>query len=111
MSLQNTRFARFQRQLWGHFAQAWLGSWRRRSIALIALLLGFYLGSNLTVYYLQKIDMRPLVVIVMVLIIELLVFLRSRVEIEPWPLHWLALDNLRIGVVYSVVLEAFKLGS
>jgi len=26
-------------------------------------------------------------------------------------LGWLVLDNLRIGLVYAVVLEAFKLGS
>jgi len=29
----------------------------------------------------------------------------------PSPLPWLALDNLRIGTIYAVVLEAFKLGS
>jgi hypothetical protein len=27
------------------------------------------------------------------------------------PLPWLMADNLRIGVVYAVVLEGFKLGS
>ncbi|HGY5532560.1 MAG: DUF565 domain-containing protein [Prochlorococcus sp.] len=111
MSLQNTRLARFQRQLWDHLSQGWFGPWRRRSVALISLLLGFYLGTNLTSYYLQKLDMRPLVVLVMVVIVELLVFLRSRVVTEPWPLRWLALDNLRLGAVYAVVLEAFKLGS
>ena len=54
---------------------------------------------------------RPLVVILIVVVIELLVFMRSRVSLEPWPLHWLALDNLRIGAVYGFVFEAFKLGS
>jgi hypothetical protein len=33
------------------------------------------------------------------------------VRSDPWPLPWLALDNLRIGTIYAVVLEAFKLGS
>ena len=47
----------------------------------------------------------------MVVVLEVLVRLRSRVRIEPWPLGWLALDNLRIGTVYAVVFEAFKLGS
>ncbi|CAI8168689.1 MAG: DUF565 domain-containing protein [Prochlorococcus sp.] len=111
MSLQSTRFARLQSKIGEHLYSNWLGPWRRRSVSLIALLVGFYLGSNLTVYYLQKIGQRPIVVLVMVLIIELMVRLRSRVISEPWPLRWLALDNLRIGSVYAVVLEAFKLGS
>jgi hypothetical protein len=37
--------------------------------------------------------------------------LRTRlVKGEP-PLGWVMLDNLRIGVVYALMLEAFKLGS
>ena len=110
MSLQNTNFSRFQRQLWQHFSQVGLGSWRRISVALIALLLGYVFGTLLPMYFMES-YIRPLVVILMVVVIELLVFLRSRVVIEPWPLHWLALDNLRIGAVFAVVLEAFKLGS
>ena len=47
----------------------------------------------------------------MVIILELIVRLRSRVRSGPWPISWLAIDNLRIGTVYAVVLEAFKLGS
>ena len=50
-------------------------------------------------------------VLVMVLVIEVAVRLRTRVESDPWPLKWLAIDNLRLGVVYAVVLEAYKLGS
>ena len=47
----------------------------------------------------------------MVIVIELIVRMRSRVRSGAWPLPWLALDNLRIGTVYAVVLEAYKLGS
>jgi hypothetical protein len=47
----------------------------------------------------------------MVIVIELLIRGRSYVKQEPWPLSWLALDNIRIGAVFSVVFEAFKLGS
>ena len=54
---------------------------------------------------------RPAAVLIMVVILEVMVRLRSNVRREHWPLSWLALDNLRIGTVYAVVLEAFKLGS
>ena len=55
--------------------------------------------------------MRPVVVLLMVLGLELLVRLRTRFVGERPALAWLIADNLRLGVVYAVVLEAFKLGS
>ena len=111
MGLQNTQLEKFQKKLSFLFGSSLYGSWRRRSIGLLSLLVGYYLGSNATMYYLQKIGQRPIVVLVMVIIIELLIRLRSYVNKTPWPLHWLIIDNLRIGSIYSVCLEAFKLGS
>lgn len=111
MAPQLTRYARLQERFGSHLLQTFVGPWRRRSVGVLSLLIGFFLGNNLTAYYLQKIGQRPLVVFVLVLLIEVLVRLRTRVTAEPWPLPWLALDNLRLGVVYAVVLEAFKLGS
>jgi hypothetical protein len=46
-----------------------------------------------------------------VVLLEMVVRLRTRVVQGRPPLGWLVLDNLRIGLVYAVVLEAFKLGS
>jgi hypothetical protein len=47
----------------------------------------------------------------MVLLVELLIRLRSRLIRGRPPLGWLLCDNLRMGAVYAVVLEAFKLGT
>ena len=111
MVLQRTRYERLQRQLGDQVQPVVDGPWKRRSLGMLALLLGFFLGSNLTTYYLEKIGQRPLVVLLLVLLIEVTVRFRSRVQTNPWPLTWVLLDNLRIGVVYAVVLEAYKLGS
>jgi hypothetical protein len=46
-----------------------------------------------------------------VVLLEMVVRLRTRIVQGRPPLGWLVLDNLRIGLVYAVVLEAFKLGS
>jgi hypothetical protein len=108
---QLTRYERLQERLGNHVLLSFVGPWRRRSVGVLTLLIGFFLGNNLTSYYLQTIGQRPLVVFGLVAIIEVMVRLRTRVQAEPWPLAWLGLDNLRIGVVYAVVLEAFKLGS
>ena len=109
--MQSTRLEQAQQRVSRYFLEVSTGPWKRRSTALIALLTGFYLGSNLTVYYLQKIGQRPLVVLIMVIIVELLVRFGAGVHAHPWPVSWILMDNLRIGAVYAVVLEAYKLGS
>jgi hypothetical protein len=50
-------------------------------------------------------------VLAVVLALEVLVRLRGRLVTGEPPLVWRLLDNLRIGLVYAVVLEAFKLGT
>lgn len=111
MVMQRTRYDQLQQQLGHQLKPVFIGPWKRRSVGALALLVGFFLGSNLTTYYLEKIGQRPLVVLALVVMIEITVRLRTRVITDPWPISWLALDNLRLGVLYAVVLEAFKLGS
>ena len=109
--MQETNFLNYLRTLGEYLSTSLLGPWRRRCVGIISLLIGYYLGSNLTVYFLEKVGQRPVVVLIMVLLVELLIRLRTRVNRKPWPIYWLAIDNIRIGSVYSVVLDAFKLGS
>lgn len=88
------------------------GSWRSASLAFLALLLGFFLAQNLSSLLLINVPGgRPMAVLALVLAFELLVRLRSRLVSGEVPLPWVLLDNLRIGVVYAVVLEAIKLGT
>jgi hypothetical protein len=108
---QNTRLEQLlswlNRQLFG----AWTGTWRRRALLLLTLLLGMYLGENLTSVWIAKFGVRPAVVLGLLVGLEVIVRLRSRWVREPAPLLWCLCDNLRIGVVYAVVFEAFKVGS
>lgn len=108
---QNTRLelllTRLNRQLLG----GWQGPWRRRSLRLLALLLGMYLGNNLTSLWLASFGLRPAVVLAMVVALEVVVRLRSRWVRDPAPLAWSLCDDLRIGLVYAVIFEAFKVGS
>ncbi|MEY2644737.1 MAG: hypothetical protein RLZZ611_1386 [Cyanobacteriota bacterium] len=108
---QATRFAGLQHQLGDLLLGQLRGSWRRRSVMVLALLAGFYGAQNITVLWLERIGLRPLVVLVLILVIELVVRLRTRLVGERPSLGWVLLDNLRLGVVYGLVLEAFKLGS
>ncbi len=110
--LQQTRVNRLQLGLIQALAGLIGGSWRRSSLQLLALLLGFYAGSNVTTYVLDTIPGgRPAAVLLMVVVVELVIRLRSRLVVGTVPMGWVLCDNVRLGAVYAVVLEAFKLGT
>lgn len=112
LPLQRTRFNQALEQLGGLLLGSLRGNWRHRSTVLLALLLGFYAGSNVTSYVLLLIPGgRPMAVLLMVLLVELIVRVRGRLVKTAPGLGWVVVDNLRLGVVYAVVLEAFKLGT
>jgi hypothetical protein len=102
--------------LLGRLGRSLLGqlrsSWRGGSLALLALLIGFFAAQNFTSLWMQRLPGgRPVVVLLLVLVIETVVRLRSRWLRQEPPLAWVIADNLRIGFTYSIVYEAFKLGS
>ena len=111
LPLQRTRFDGLQRRIGTAVFGGFRGSWRRRSLAVLALLLGFYGGQNVTALWLERIGQRPVVVLMLVVLLELVVRLRTRLAGDRPALAWVIADNLRLGLVYAVVLEAFKLGS
>jgi hypothetical protein len=112
LPVQRTRFQGLISRLGARAVGQVRRSWRRASLAALALLLGFFAGQNLTSFLLiASPGGRPAVVLGLLLVIETLVRLRSRlVRAEP-TLGWVIVDNLRIGATYSIVLEAFKLGT
>jgi hypothetical protein len=112
LPVQRTRFQGLQSRIGGSLLGQLRRSWRAGSLALLALLLGFFAGQNLTALLLYAAPGgRPAVVLLFVLVVEALVRLRSRYVGKDPSLTWVVLDNLRIGACYAVVLEAFKLGT
>lgn len=110
---QQTRYAQFEQRLAGGLVTQLRRSWRGGSLALLALLVGYFVGQNLLSMLLLRLPGgRPLLVLCLVLATELVVRLRTRLLDAPErPLAWVMLDNLRIGATYAIVLEAFKLGT
>lgn len=110
---QLTRYAALERRLGLSLLGQWRRSWRNASLALLALLLGYFLSQNLITLVLHRLPGgRPAVVLVLVALMEAMVRLRSRmVRGEEVALGWVMADNLRLGLTYSAVLEAFKLGT
>lgn len=110
---QRTRYAAFEGRLGSSLLGQLRRSWRNASLALLSLLVGYFLSQNLITLLLVRVPGgRPAVVLTLVLAMELLVRLRTRVvRSEEKPLLWVMLDNLRLGATYAAVLEAFKLGT
>lgn len=110
---QLTRYASLERRLGLSLLGQWRRSWRNASLALLALLVGYFLSQNLITLVIYRVPGgRPGVVLVLIVVMEVMVRLRSRlVRGEEVPLAWVMADNLRLGLTYAAVLEAFKLGT
>ena len=79
---------------------------RALSLLLIAVLIGFLLGSSITSVAGVLGQMDPVVTMVVVLGTELTIRLRSK---RSGRIVEQMLDMLRIGLLYALFLEAFKL--
>jgi len=109
---QRTRLELAQRRVGGVLLTQVRRNWRGGSLALLGLLVGYFLSQNLmAVLVLRVPGGRPVVVLALVLIVELIVRLRSQMVRREPSLAWVIADNLRLGALYAVVLEAFKLGT
>jgi len=109
---QKTRLELAQRRVGGVLLTQVRRNWRGGSLALLGLLVGYFLSQNImAVLVLRVPGGRPVVVLALVLIVELIVRLRSQMVRREPSLAWVIADNLRLGALYAVVLEAFKLGT
>jgi hypothetical protein len=111
--MQNTRLSNLVSFLASQL-QTWINNpWRRSSIWLIALLLGNFLGSAITSSAGQLAQWDVVASLIVLTITELVSWLTYRRR-NPTPLGvfgWDTLNALKLGLVYSMFLESFKLGS
>ena len=111
MKVYKTNYDSFINSLFKGLTQSFLGPWRSRSLGLISVLIGYYLASTISSYYLQEFRHRALVVGLLCLLLEIAIrYRKNLIRISQFPLL-LVVDNFRIGITYAIVLEAFKLGS
>ncbi len=86
-------------------------TWSKRSILLITLLSGFYLTNSLISFLLDKSINTIYLAIILLLIMEVIIRSLLFSSYNKISLIILAVNNLRIGSTYALILEAFKLGS
>ena len=84
--------------------------WRRYSLALIILLIGYFVGSSLGMVSAVIELMDPVAAFLSVLLIEILIKIRRNYLLENKKKFFiLLLDCLRIGLFYGFFTESLKL--
>ena len=84
--------------------------WRRYSISLIVLLIGYFLGSSLGMVSAVVEIMDPVAAFLSVVFIEILIALRRNFRFERKNKFLvLLLDSLRLGLFYGFFTESLKL--
>ena len=84
--------------------------WRRYSISLIILLIGYFLGSSLGMVSAVVELMDPVSALLSVVFIEILIVLRRNFRFEKKKKFLLQLtDSLRLGLFYGFFTESLKL--
>ena len=87
-----------------------INPWRRYSLALIILLLGYFFGSSLGMVSAVIELMDPVAAFLSVVLIELLIKVRRRYRFEKNKKFLiLLLDSLRLGLFYGFFTESLKL--
>ena len=84
--------------------------WRRYSISLITLLIGYFLGSSLGMVSAVVELMDPVAAFLSIVFIETLIVLRRNFRFEKKKKFLLLLlDSLRLGLIYGFFTESLKL--
>ncbi len=108
--MQKTRFTVFYDSLNLVFLGFLKSSWKDKSLNLLSILLGYFLFANFITKFISEgkneLLMIPIIIILFEIIIRIKPLRKSNIY-----LLWMLLDKIRIGAVYALILEAYKLGS
>ena len=85
-------------------------TWRSKSIGLISVLTGYFLFANFLTKFISEGKNELIMVPIIIVCVELIIRIKPSSSSKFYDL-WSVVDKLRIGAIYAVILEAFKLGS
>ncbi len=110
--MQNTRINSLVDIVTGQLGALFLNPWRRLSLLVISLFFGFFLGTAVSTTAGQTAEWDIVSSGILVLLTEIIgrIFY-SRDRQAKRPLWLEVLNTLKIGLTYSLFIEAFKLGS
>tara|TARA_Y100000589_G_scaffold11848_1_gene9693 strand:- start:190 stop:516 length:327 start_codon:yes stop_codon:yes gene_type:complete len=108
--MQKTRFTVFVNSLSLFFLSFLKSSWKDKAYNLLSILFGYFLFANFLTKFISEGKNELLMIPVIILLFEIIIRIRP-LRTSNLYLLWMLLDKIRIGAVYALILEAFKLGS
>ncbi len=110
--MQNTRLNNLLDTIIKGLSQWFFNPWRRLSLILISFLFGFFLGSAVSTTAGQRAELDIVVAAFLVIFTEIFSkIFYSRMWFARAALCVETLNYLKVGFIYSLFLEALKLGS
>ena len=108
--MQKTNFSRISYQLNNLFFGFLSDTGRTKSIGLISVLTGYFLLANFLTKFISEGKNELIMVPIIIVFIEIIIRIKPSSTSKLYYI-WTVVDKLRIGAIYAVILDAFKLGS
>jgi len=108
--MQKTNFSRITYQLNNLLFGFLRDTWKSKSIGLISVLTGYFLFANFITKFISEGKNELIMVPIIIVFIEIIIRIKPSTS-SKFYYTWSVVDKLRIGAIYAVILEAFKLGS
>ena len=108
--MQKTNFSRIIYQLNNLFFGFLSDTWKSKAIGLISVLTGYFLFANFLTKFISEGKNELIMVPIIIIFIEVIIRIKPSSKSKFYDL-WTVFDRLRIGAIYAIILEAFKLGS
>ena len=108
--MQKTNFSKITYQLNNLFFGFLTDTWRTKSIGMISVLTGYFLFANFLTKFISEGKNELIMVPIIIVFIEIIIRIKPSSNSRFYYL-WSVVDKIRIGAIYAVILEAFKLGS
>ena len=108
--MQKTKFSKITYQFNKFFFGFLSDTWKTKSIDLISVLTGYFLFANFLTKFISEGKNELIMVPIIIVFIEIIIRIKPNASSKFYYL-WSVVDKLRIGAIYAVILEAYKLGS
>ena len=108
--MQKTNFSRITYQINNLFFGFLNDTWRTKSIGLVSVLTGYFLFANFLTKFISEGKNELIMVPIIIIFIEIIIRIKPSSN-SRFYFIWTVVDKLRIGAIYAIILEAFKLGS
>ena len=108
--MQKTNFSRITYQLNNLFFGFLSDTWKTKSISIISVLTGYFLFANFLTKFISEGKNELIMVPIIIVFIEIIIRIKPSSNSKFYYM-WTVVDKLRIGAIYAIILEAFKLGS